>query len=312
MTITKNTVAIIGAGLIGRSWAVVFARAGARVRVYDPSPQALRDAQPWLQEVLTADGHQDAVANIEFFESLADAVDGVTHVQENAPELLDVKRELYRKLDDLVAPGVPIYSSTSALLPSVLFEGLAGAGRFLVAHPTNPPHVVPVVEIVPSPWTDPQIVTGAETFFLECDQEIVTLQREIPGFLLNRLQAALVNEALRLVDEDVAAPDEIDKVIRSGLGLRWAFIGPFETMDLNSRSGFEDYSARFKAAYTSLDRVTDGASPWDGKVTAKVTDALRKIRPVDQIAERQAWRDRQIVALRKLKETQEHQLSEVS
>jgi 3-hydroxyacyl-CoA dehydrogenase len=309
VTAAPDTAAIIGSGLIGRSWAVVFARLGARIRIYDPSPQALDDARQWLEQVLQAESALAAAADIRFCSTVAEAVDGATHVQENAPEALEAKRALYQDLDKLVAPGIPICSSTSALLPSVLFEGLAGASRFLVAHPTNPPHVVPAVEIVPSPWTSEDALAAVEALLSKCGQETVRLRREVPGFLLNRLQAALVNEALRLVEEEVAAPEEIDKVIRSGLGLRWAFIGPFETMDLNASGGFEQYAERLGGVHASLDRVTSSASPWDGTAPALVGKARRKALPVGMIAARQQWRDRQIMALRALKASAEHDFS---
>ena len=309
MTAAPDTAAIIGSGLIGRSWAVVFARLGARIRIYDPSPQALDDARQWLEQVLQAESALAAAADIRFCSTVAEAVDGATHVQENAPEALEAKRALYQDLDRLVAPGIPICSSTSALLPSVLFEGLAGASRFLVAHPTNPPHVVPAVEIVPSPWTSEDALAAVEALLSKCGQETVRLRREVPGFLLNRLQAALVNEALRLVEEEVAAPEEIDKVIRAGLGLRWAFIGPFETMDLNASGGFEQYAERLGGVHASLDRVTSSASPWDGTAPALVGKARRKALPGGMIAARQQWRDRQIMALRALKASAEHDFS---
>lgn len=309
---TPDTAAIIGAGLIGRSWAVVFARLGARIQIYDPSPQARADAEQWLGDVLRAESPLASAADIRFCETLVEALDGATYVQENAPEALEAKRSLYRQLDNLVAPGVPICSSTSALLPSALFEGLAGASRFLVAHPTNPPHVVPAVEIVPSPWTSQDCLAAVETLLSKCGQETVRLRREVPGFLLNRLQAALINEALRLVEENVAAPDEIDKVVRSGLGLRWAFIGPFETMDLNASGGFANYAERLGGVHASLDRVNSGASPWDGVAPASVGAARREILPVEMIAVRQQWRDRQVMALRALKASAEREFSKES
>jgi len=307
-----HTIAIIGSGLIGRSWAVVFARLGARIRLYDPSQQALADARKWLGEALAAESPLAAAADIGFCGTVAEAVDGATHVQENAPEILEAKRTLYRDLDRLVAPGIPICSSTSALLPSALFEGLEGASRFLVAHPTNPPHVIPVVEIVPSPWTSGEALAAVEVLLLQCGQETVRLRHEVPGFLLNRLQAALVNEALRLVEEEVAVPDDLDKVIRSGLGLRWAFIGPFETMDLNARGGFEDYAERLGGVHAALDRVTSSPSPWDGAAPASVGQARRQVLPAARIAARQQWRDRQIVALRALKASAERDFSKES
>ncbi len=312
MAASPDTVAIIGAGLIGRSWAVVFARAGARIRLYDPSSQALSEARKWLDGVLAAEASLAGVVDISFCSTLAEAVDGATYVQENAPEVLEAKRALYRDLDGLVGAGVPICSSTSALLPSVLFEGLASASRFLVAHPTNPPHVIPAVEIVPSPWTSQAVLADVEALLSKCGQEAISLRHELPGFLLNRLQAALVNEALRLVEEEVAAPDDIDKVVRSGLGLRWAFIGPFETMDLNAGGGFEDYAERLGGVHAALDRVTSDPSPWNGTAPATVGKARRKALPVARLAARQRWRDRQIMALRALKTSAEREFSKES
>src|SRR5690625_689097 len=266
MESTQYTVAVIGAGLIGRSWSVAFANAGAAVRLYDPVKKSLEQAEEWLKKTTTAqDMTEDVLSQIKFCTVLEHAVEGVSHVQESTPELLDVKRKLFATLDQTVPPNVPIYSSTSALLPSELFKGLLSASRFLIAHPTNPPHIVPLVELVPSPWTQEGIISDAISFFEGIGQDVVLLRNEIPGFVLNRLQAALVNEALRLVAEGVAKPNEIDKVVSSGLGLRWAFIGPFETMDLNSKYGFAEYAERFKDSYITLDRFNSKSNAWNSE-----------------------------------------------
>lgn len=166
---SNRSVAVVGAGLIGRAWAITFARAGKEVRLYDSIAGAAGSAMDFISGIaddlaaanlsggLTA---QQLCANIRAFDSLADAVEGVVHVQESTFEQLDIKIALYRELDALVAAQVPIASSTSGFIPSLFSADLAGQGRCIVAHPINPPYLVPAVEIVPAPWTTRATIDG--------------------------------------------------------------------------------------------------------------------------------------------------------
>lgn len=200
-------VAIIGTGLIGRAWAMIFARAGWETALTDPTPGAVKAAMDACRiglEALTLQGlcadPQAAHRRIVATPSLRSALAGAEHVQENGPERLDLKREIFAELDRLAEPEAVLASSTSAIQCSLFTEELPGRARCLVAHPVNPPHLVPVVELSGAPWTDPAIVARARRTFESIGQAPINVAREIDGFVLNRLQAALLAEAFRLVE----------------------------------------------------------------------------------------------------------------
>lgn len=302
------TAAMIGAGLIGRSWAMVFARAGWRVRVYDSVPAQLDAAREHIAAGLAeqqayglADDAAAAAARIAYVADLDQALAGVEWVQENAPEVLDVKRALYPRLDRAAAPTAILASSTSAIPASRFTENLDGRARCLVAHPVNPPHLVPVVELCGAPWTDSAILERARAVMTEIGQVPITVKHELDGFILNRLQGALLSEALRLVGEGYVSPQDLDKTVQDGLGLRWSFMGPLATIELNAPGGAADYCARYAGFYRAL--AADPPSPgvWD---TANLQNVARQLEPPATTAERDArmrWRDLRLLALRRHK-----------
>ena len=289
-------VAIIGAGLIGRSWSLVFSRAGVPVVLYDIDPTALGTARAWIEETL-GEG-----AEISYEDDLARAVAGADYVQECTAELLEVKAELFAELDRLSRLETILASSTSALLPGDFTAGMEKPGRALGVHPVNPPHLVPLVELVPSSRTDPAVVARVRSFMEQVGQSPIAVHAEIGGFVLNRLQAALVNEAVHLVAAGVADADDVDRAVRDGLGLRWAFMGPFETMDLNSDQGFMGYAGRFREMYETLGRSLNVDAPWSDAACERIDAARRARLPLDEITARQAWRDERVRALRGLKD----------
>ena len=304
----KQTAAMVGAGLIGRSWAMVFARAGWRVRLYDSVAAQLDAARGHVERGLAeqqqyglADDAVAAAARIEYVPDLAQALRGADWVQENAPEVLDVKRALYPDIDRAAPPDAIIASSTSAIPASRFTESLPGRARCLVAHPVNPPHLVPVVELCGAPWTDAATIARARDVMTSIGQVPVTVRREIDGFILNRLQGALLSEALRLVGEGYVSPQDLDKTVQDGLGLRWSFIGPFATIELNAPGGVADYCARYAGFYRKL--AEDSASPdvWNAANVENVTTQLEP--PADRDA-RMRWRDARLLALRKHKHDQ--------
>lgn len=297
-------IAIVGAGLIGRAWAMVFARAGRKVALYDLDPAAsvaaLQTIEANLADLAANGLVSDAAAIlrlIEPAERLPDAVRGAAYVQENGPENLEVKRALFRELDALAAAETVLASSSSALRASLFTEDLPGRARCLVAHPVNPPYLVPLVELSPAPWTAPETVERARRLMEEAGQVPVTLRREIPGFLLNRLQGALLQEAFRLVEQGYASMEDIDKTVKDGLGLRWSFMGPFETIDLNAPAGIADYMRRYGPAYHEMAVSAGPPQPWSGDLRAKLEAERRAALPADKLDERQAWRDRRLMAL---------------
>lgn len=289
-----TTIAIIGAGLIGRSWAFVFARAGLPVRVWDKDPAVL-DRLPGDIGAMIADAGADpAIAGrITAHPTLAGALEGADWVQESGPENAEIKRALFAELDRLAGPDVILASSSSALMPSVWSAGLAGAARCLVAHPVNPPHLVPIVELCPSPDTAPAVMDRAEALFAQVGQVPARLTREIEGFVLNRLQAVLLAESLKLVADGVVSVQGLDDTVKHGLGRRWAFMGPMETILLNAPGGVPDYIRRYG---TMLSGLTDSCARGEAFTEAAgqvVADAF----PNADIRARQDWRDRELAAL---------------
>ncbi|HXF16043.1 MAG TPA: 3-hydroxyacyl-CoA dehydrogenase [Burkholderiales bacterium] len=297
-------VAIIGCGLIGRAWAMVFARAGHSVKLYDAAPgsaqQALLLIRQGLEQLhqfgLIAESADIVLSRMSTVTTLADAVSDADYVQENTAEKLDVKREVYRQMDAAAPAHCILASSTSTIQTSRFSESIKGRHRCIVAHPVNPPHIVPVVEISPAPWTSAEVVAKTRALHEKVGQVAITVKKEVEGFILNRLQAALLLEAWRLVKEDYVSVEDLDKCIKDGLGLRWSFMGPFETIDLNAPGGVPDYAKRYGPVLHGMMSNTKNEQ-WDEALIAKVDGERRKIMRQDRHAEREAWRDRRLMAL---------------
>jgi L-gulonate 3-dehydrogenase len=302
---TMTTVGIIGTGLIGRAWAIVFARAGNRVHLLDATPAVAEAGLNLIRsslDDLAGAGLLDeppatVLGRIRVAADLGDAVAQADYVQENLPEQLDLKRQIFADLDRTAPADCVLASSTSAIPGSAFTESLSGRHRCLVAHPVNPPHLVPLVELCRTPWTADDTVTRTRTLMEQVGQVPITVEREIEGFILNRLQGALLNEALRLVAGGYVNPEDLDKTVRDGLGLRWSFMGPFETIDLNAPGGVPDYAARYGGFYGRLESNPLPPAGWTDPVIETITTARRSNLPSDRLAERQAWRDRRLMAL---------------
>jgi 3-hydroxyacyl-CoA dehydrogenase len=309
--------AIIGSGFVGRAWAISFARAGHEVALWDQDPTAPVAARGYIEGVLAdldrnglLDGQAAAtvLARIRPVADLAEALDGVEHVQENVPERLDVKREVFARLDALAPPEAVLASSTSALLPSAFTETLPGRERCLVVHPINPPYLIPAAEVVPAPWTDPAVVERTRDFLIAAGHAPLVMARELDGFIMNRLQGALLEEAFRLVDEGYASSEDVDVGIRDGLALRWSFMGPFETIDLNAPAGVRDYVERYESIYRNIFPQTRHRADWGGPVLDRVEAERRERLAADALAARQVWRDRRLMALAAHKRTSDKEL----
>lgn len=298
--------AIVGCGLIGRAWAIDFARAGWQVRLFDPVegavPAALAAIDGLLADLvenglLDAEAKAATRARLEPASSLEAALAGAAWVQESAPEKLELKRELWCELDRLAAAEAVLASSTSAILPSRFTEDLAGRARCLVAHPLNPPYLIPAVELCPAPWTSVDTLLRAETVMRGLGHSVIRLSREIDGFVMNRLQAALVEEAFKLVAAGICTAEEVDIGLRDGLALRWCFAGPFEVGDLNAPGGIRDYVSRYRGVFDSVLASALPRPDWTGPVLDEI-EASRRLRLLaSEIAHRQRWRDRRLMAL---------------
>lgn len=297
-------IAVIGTGLIGQAWAIVFARAGLRVKLWDGNAQALGNATTIISQQLNelqaqglvADAKQ-ALSNIETATSLEDALSGVDYVQENLPEILDIKREMYARMDAIAAPNTILASSTSSIPASAFTDSLPGRNRCLVAHPVNPPYLIPVVELCGAPWTDPDVVERARALMDLVKQKPVTVHREVEGFVLNRLQGALLREAFRLVDQGVVSVEDLDVTVKDGLGLRWSFMGPFETIDLNAPDGLQDYCKRYGAMYQSIATEQTNTAAWSDSLINEAEKQRRDQLPKEKLLERRLWRDERLMAL---------------
>jgi 3-hydroxyacyl-CoA dehydrogenase len=297
-------VAVVGAGLIGRAWAMVFARAGWDVALYDPVPAALEAAPRLCAEGLADQQRQGlcedaaaAAARIGVTADLAAALAGAAHVQENGPEDLATKRAIFAELDRLAAPASILASSTSAIPCSSFTEALAGRARCLVAHPVNPPHLVPVVELSGAPWTSAATIARARAIFEDVGQAPITVKKEIEGFILNRLQGALVAEAFRLVQQGYVTPQDLDTTVAEGLGLRWSFLGPFATIELNAPGGIGDFCARYGAIFGRVAADPAGPEVFGAAGVATVLEAWGPAPTPGEVLARSLRRDRRLAAL---------------
>ena len=298
-------VAVVGGGSIGVAWALSFARAGFDVAVHDPDPQRreavpheLRDRLDDLASFALIDEPCGTIAaRVTAHDDLAPAVAGRSYVQECAPESLDLKRDLFARLDAATRPDAVLASSSSALPCSAFAGELPGRERCLVAHPGNPPYLLPVVELVPAPFTRRDVVEQAEQLLGRAGLRVVHVRKEVEGFVFNRLQGALLREAYCLVRDGVASVDDVDRVVRDGLGRRWSFIGPFETVDLNTRGGIEAHAARMGPAYERMGAERGQHDPWTPELVQQVTAERRELLALERWDERVAWRDRMLMAL---------------
>jgi L-gulonate 3-dehydrogenase len=305
----RERVAIVGSGLIGRAWAIVFAGGGCDVALYDAVAGVADKARTLVAEgldELAAHGlvadPKAAAARVRAAEGLDDALDGATFVQESTPEKVEVKREIFTELDRLASPDAILASSTSTIVASAFTENLAGRHRCLVAHPVNPPHLVSLVELVAAPWTAAGTVAKAKSVYEAIGQVPIVVQREIEGFILNRLQAVLLSEAFRLVEDGYVTPQDLDKTLKDGLGLRWSFMGPFETIELNAPGGIPDYCARYGP---SLGRLSAADSAiYNGEKLDRIMAQWANALTPDQVAARMRWRDRRLAALKAHKQSQ--------
>jgi L-gulonate 3-dehydrogenase len=298
-------IAIVGSGLIGRAWATVFASHGFMVALHDVKPEAAKSARAHIGKNLRelaghglVDDPAGSLARIRVAKDLADALKGVALVQENGPETVEAKRELFAQMDALAPASAILASSTSFIMASTFSEELKGRARCLVAHPVNPPHLVPIVELAPSPWTDPKIVAKAKRIYEQAGQVAIMLRKEKPGFVLNRLQAVLLAEAFRLVGEGVASAEDVDKTIRDGLGLRWSFMGPFETIELNAPGGIPDYCARYSESLHRMAASSEGlGNPFKPETVARVMREWRGAQEPGRVKRLSDWRDGRLAAL---------------
>lgn len=304
MTSTEK-IACIGAGNIGRAWAMIFARAGYDVALYDTEPTALDGAIAAIRVGLDdqaklglIDSASAVLPRIRPELDLGRALAGSHHVQENVYEDLALKRRVFAELDRRAPKGAVIASSVSSIPVSQFMEDLPGSVRCIGAHPVNPPHLVPLVEIVMSPSTSEETYARTAALMEAIGQVPVRLNREVVGYVLNRLQFAIINEALHLVERGYVSAIDCDKIVKHGLGRRWAFMGLFETNHLNASGGIREYYTKFgptiRSMLNELFLTPHQVGPEMVETLAREIEAET---PMGQVPARQAWRDRQLAAL---------------
>jgi len=235
----KHVVAVLGAGTIGASWAALFLASGYEVDLYDPSIDSkafvtnyIDNAWPALKSLAIA--KSDQRPKINFHDSPEECVKRAIFIQESVPEQLAIKHDLFQRIEEHIRKDAIIASSASGLLVKDMQAGWKNPGRFILGHPFNPPHLIPLVELLGNEHTDPEVLEQAEAFYTSCAKTTIRVNKEVPGHIANRLQAALWKEAIHLVDEGVASLADVDTAISAGPGLRWAVMGPNMLFDLGS------------------------------------------------------------------------------
>jgi len=299
------TVAIVGCGSIGTAFALLFARAGFEVRAWDAALEAFdraaRDLELRLSSLdrhgLLAEDSAVVTARVTFHAELATALRGAALVQECAPEDVDLKHDLFARLVEHGEPDAVLASSSSALMSSTFAGELQARDRILVGHPGNPPYLLPIIEVVPSPETSTATIDAATEIYRRAGLKTIQVRREVEGFVFNRLQGALLREAYCLVRDGVASVEDIDEVVRSGLGRRWSVIGPFETVDLNTRGGIAEHARRMGPAYARMGAERGQHDPWTDEMVAQVTQQRRAQLPLSDWEARVRWRDEQLIKI---------------
>ncbi len=304
-------VAVIGTGFIGFGWSLVFSRAGLETHVYDSDPRQLQSLQKRIQsglELLSRVGRikpdeaEPMRERIVMCSALSDAVDGAEYVQECVPEDLALKQSVFAQVDRLCPPETIIGSSVSALSITRIVEKTQHPERCIAAHPTNPPHIVPLVEVIAGEKTGAETVRTTLEFLERVGQQPILVRKEVFGYVLNRLQFALVREALYLARQGVASVEDIDKCIHQGLGLRWAFLGPFGVEATNAESIEADlrkYAAPMKELMAEVCQPYDGPNDSDVEM---IIQGVHRMFPDKTSEELIAYRDAMVLRARQLKE----------
>ncbi|MGW5443153.1 3-hydroxyacyl-CoA dehydrogenase NAD-binding domain-containing protein [Streptomyces asiaticus] len=293
-------VACVGAGVIGGGWVAHFLARGYDVTAWDPAPDAeeklrrlVAAAWPALEQIGLADGASPDRLTVAA--TLAEAVADAQFVQESAPEKLELKRSLLAQLDAAAPPGVVIASSTSGYPMTDMQTEAADPGRLVVGHPFNPPYLIPLVEVVGGKRTDATAVEWASRFYKVAGKSVITMERELPGFIANRLQEALWREALHMVANGEATVKEIDDSITEGPGLRWAFMGPCLTFALAGGDGgmghmLDHFGPSLKSPWTRLE-----APELDDTLRAAMVDGCDEAAGSRTIAQLVAERDQGVI-----------------
>ncbi|XP_055309702.1 lambda-crystallin [Sitodiplosis mosellana] len=310
MSVKNEKIGIFGSGLIGGSWAMIFASVGYQVQIYDIVPEQISGAlkrienelkqlekENILRGTLTA---QQQFKCITGTTDIKELVKGAAYIQECVPENIELKRKIYAQLDAILEDQTILASSTSTFLPSVLSAEMKRKSQVIIAHPVNPPYYVPLIEVVPAPWTKPEIALKTKQLLLDVGQKPVLFTREIEGFAVNRVQYAILNEVWRLVASGVLNVRDIDSVMSDGLGMRYAFLGPLETAHLNAE-GWANYCDRYHQSIYDVSQTFGEIPKMEGPVVAEIAKQLEEMCPINKLPARREWRDNCLTQLSQLK-----------
>src|SRR5215468_1692445 len=313
MTNTKpiRRIAIIGTGVIGASWTSLFLAKGLQVVATDIAPNAeaalrkfVETAWPALRRLSLSPGASQS--NLKFTAALPEAVAGADLIQENGPERIDFKQKLYGQLDQLLPPAVIIASSSSGLTMSEIQKGAAShPERCVIAHPFNPPHLIPLVEIVGGAKTSEETIRQAAEFYTSIGQRTVRLNKEMPGHVANRLQAALAREVYYLVAEGIVSAADVDTALCWGPGLRWGIMGNMMLNHLGGGPGGIEHFFQQFAGPTTAWWKTLGAPALTPEVQKKLIDSVHAEVGSRTIAELEAERDEVLLGLVELRKRSE-------
>ncbi|MFK7954978.1 MAG: 3-hydroxyacyl-CoA dehydrogenase [Lysobacterales bacterium] len=305
------TFACIGAGNVGSAWALVFAKAGHQVNLFDQSQSSLHSR--WLPQIadtlsllyseqMLNEEPSQVLDRIQVSTSLATAVADAAYVQESVREDLQIKRAVFSEIAQSTTDQCVLASSTSALPGSQFLKDIHLPQRALVVHPVNPPSLIPLVELCATPWTSPLVLQQTQQLMTTLGMKPITVRKEIDGFILNRLQYTLVAEAMHLVAEGYCSPEDIDRAMTDGLALRWASIGPFEVAHLNASDGFQGFVSQLGPMMKAMGESAQTDYDWGDTEVSAIHQAMAQKTPVDDIAQRQLWRNQQIIRTRKMQE----------
>ncbi|MEQ1737356.1 MAG: 3-hydroxyacyl-CoA dehydrogenase [Rhodoglobus sp.] len=300
-----ETIAVIGAGSIGIAWTIVFASAGFTVRIFEtgvPTREAaLTETAMKLGDLAEAGLLDEPIATVidrvSVWDSLEETLVGADYVQECVVEDLEIKHALFAELDALTERHVVLASSTSTIMASRFADDLPGRERCLVVHPANPPYFLRVAEIVPAAFTSPEAIARTSALLSHADIAPILLDREIEGFVFNRLQGALLREAWCLVRDGVISAADIDTLVREGLGLRWSLIGPFTTSELNTRGGLHRHGEIMGPVYARIGVERTDENPWTPETIERVAKDVAERLPHDSWEENVRERDRAMIRL---------------
>ena len=303
-----NKIGICGAGLIGASWAIGFANAGYIPYVYDSSPNSVDNFNKYFDDLLKdlkiidPNINEDKIRNnIKLNCTIEQICENAVLIQESIVEDLKVKQDVYKELDRLTSKETILASSSSYLVISEISKFVEHKNRCINAHPALPPHVVPFVEVVGSKDTSEEIIKKALTIYKKANYAAILVKKETEGFVLNRLQGALLNEAVRLHEGGFASMEDIDIALKHALGIRWAFMGPFEIMDLNAPEGIKDSFSRYRTGIQNLAKQQNTVPSHSDEYLDKLDKEQRQRLAYQDRPDRIKKRNQMIALIRKLK-----------